>query len=166
MNREETELNLKSPYGVQLFRRDVRTWNGVTVSVSDMSCSPGKTWHDISPPRPRMAIILEQIGGRVEARTKIDQPSQSNWSGPQYIDFAPAGMRVWGYTDGVRSIRGADFAFDFPLLESTLSERIDFQQTETPRLQFFDERIFRIGSLLAAECTQAGELSELYGDSL
>jgi AraC-like DNA-binding protein len=113
-----------------------------------------------------MAIVLEQIGGRVEARTKINQPSQSDWSGPQHIDYAPAGMQVWGYTNNVRSVRGADFVFDFPSLESILGESVDLKQTETPRLQFFDERIFRIGSLLAAECAQPVDHSDLYGDSL
>src|SRR6266436_9099447 len=92
---EGSELKLESAHGVQLLRRDVRTWNGVIVSVNDMSCSPGRAWHDISPRQSRMAIVLEQIGGRVEARTKINQPSQSDWSGPQHIDYAPAGMRVW-----------------------------------------------------------------------
>ena len=164
--REGSELKLKSAHGVQLLRRDVRTWSGVTVSVADMSCSPGRAWHDISSPQNRMAIVLEQIGGRVEARTKINQPSRSIWSGPQHIDYAPAGMRVWGYTNNVRAIRGVDFVFEFPSLESILGESIDLQQTETPRLQFFDERIFRIGSLLAAECKQPGDHCDLYGDSL
>jgi AraC family transcriptional regulator len=163
---EGSELKLESAHGVQLLRREVRTWNGVIVSVKDMSCSPGRAWHDVSPRQNTMAIVLEQIGGRVEPRTKINQPSQSDWSGPQHIDYAPAGMQVWGYTNNVRSIRGADFVFDFPSLESILGESIDLKQTETPRLQFFDERIFRIGSLLAAECTQPGDHSDLYGDSL
>jgi hypothetical protein len=96
----------------------------------------------------------------------VCRPPQSNWSGPQHIDYAPVGMRVWGYTNNIRSVRGVDFVFDFPSLESILGESIDLQQTETPRLQFFDERIFRIGSLLAAECIHPAEHSDLYGDSL
>ena len=102
---EGSELKLESTHGVQLLRRDVRTWNGVIVSVKDMSCSPGRAWHDVSPRQNTMAIVLEQIGGRVEPRTKINQPSQSDWSGPQHIDYAPAGMQVWGYTNNVRSVR-------------------------------------------------------------
>jgi AraC family transcriptional regulator len=51
-------------------------------------------------------------------------------------------------------------------LESTLRERVDFQKVETLRLKFFDQRIFQIGSLLAAECSGPGEGSDLYGDSL
>ena len=39
---EASELKLKSPYNVELLRRDVRIWNGVTVSVGDLSCAPGK----------------------------------------------------------------------------------------------------------------------------
>jgi hypothetical protein len=83
---EGSELKLVSAHGVHFLRRDVRTWNGVIVSVNDMSCSPGRAWHDISPRQNRMAIVLEQIGGRVEARTKINQPSQSNWSGRDHKD--------------------------------------------------------------------------------
>jgi len=64
-----------------------------------------------------MAIVLEQVGGRVEARTKINQSSRSSWSGPQHIDYAPAGMQVWGYTNNVRGIRGVDFAFEVSSLE-------------------------------------------------
>jgi hypothetical protein len=63
---EGSELKLESAHGVQLLRREVRTWNGVIVSVKDMSCSPGRAWHDVSPRQNTMAIVLEQIGGRVE----------------------------------------------------------------------------------------------------
>jgi len=164
--REVSQMKLISAHGVQLLRRDVRTWNGVTVSVLDMECRPGRAWHEMSPRQNRMAIVLEQIGGRVEPRTKIDQPSRSNWSGPHHIDYAPAGMRVWGYSDNVRRVRGVDFLFDFHSLESTLREQVDFQKVETPRLKFFDERIFQIGSLLASECRGPGQGSDLYGDSL
>jgi AraC family transcriptional regulator len=159
-------MNIISAHGVQLLRHDVRTWNGVTVSVLDMECRPGRAWHEMSPHHNRMSIILEQIGGSVEPRTKIDQPSRSNWSGPHHIDYVPAGMRAWGYSDNVRRVRGVDFDFDFHSLESTLRERVDFQRVETPRLKFFDNRIFQIGSLLASECSGPGEGSDLYGDSL
>ena len=164
--REAPQKKLVSAHGVQLLRHDVRTWNGVTVSVVDMECRPGRAWSEMSPRNNRMSIVLEQIGGRVEPRTKIDQPCPSNWSGPHHIDYVPAGMRAWGYSDNVRRVRGVDFIFDFHSLESTLRERVDFQKVETPRLKFFDNRIFQIGSLLASECTEPGEGSDLYGDSL
>ena len=164
--REGSELKLESAHGVQLLRCDSRTWNGVTVSVLDMACSAGKAWAEISPRQNKLAIVLEQIGGRVESRIKIGQPSSSDWSGAQHIDYTPADLRTWGYSDNVRRVRGADFVFNFRSLESTLGEHIDLQQIETPRLKFFDERIFQIGSLLAAECREPGDRSDLYGDSL
>src|SRR5260370_33082483 len=94
---EGSELKLQSAHGVHLLRRDVRTWNGVIVSVIDISCSPGRAWHDISPPQNRMAIVLEQIGGRVEARKKINHSSQSNLAGPQPHNYSPLGYRGSGY---------------------------------------------------------------------
>src|SRR5258707_10704686 len=81
---EGSELKLESAHGVQLLRRDVRTRNGVIVSVNDMSCSPGRAWHDISPRQNRMAIVLEQIGGRVEARTRSEEHT-SELQSRQYL---------------------------------------------------------------------------------
>ena len=63
-----------------------------------------------------MALVIEQMGGRVEGRAKINQPTQSNWSGPQHIYYAPSGMPVWGFMENVRKVREAICAIDFASL--------------------------------------------------
>ena len=54
---EGSELKLESAHGVQLLRRDVRTWNGVIVSVNDMSCSPGR-WQRPYLRRLRLPVVV------------------------------------------------------------------------------------------------------------
>ena len=55
------------------------------------------------------------------------------------MDFAPAGMEMWGYSADI-------LTFDL----ATLSERL---VTQAPRLRFSDERIWTLVKLLArSEC--------------
>jgi AraC-like DNA-binding protein len=157
---------LKSPNGVRLSMGLAREWNGITVHALELRCDPGRVWHDISCPQTSLNVILEQAGGRVEARTKITQPCASSWSGPQHLDFVPAGMPVWGYSDGVLGLSGTRLFFDAARLGSLLGEDLDLRRLDRPRLRFHDERLLRLGALLGAECATPGEMGSLYGDSL
>lgn len=157
---------LKSPNGIQISLGHAREWNGITVQVLELRCNPGRVWHDISSPQTSMNIILEQAGGRVEARTKITQPCDSTWTGPQHVDFVPAGMPVWGYSDGVHGLSGTRLLFDVPRLGSVLGEDLDSRPLDQPRFRFHDSRLLKLGALLGEECAMPGDRSSLYGDSL
>ena len=161
------EPKLKSPHGARVSMGHAREWNGITVQAMELICEAGRVWHDISAPPLSINIVLEQMGGRVEPRTRINQPSPSNWSGAQHVDFVPAAMPLWGYSEGVRGIRTAKLLFDVPRVESLLGDEIDLHRLEVPRLRFHDDRIVKLGALLSAECAIPGDdLSSLYGDSL
>jgi len=68
---------LKSPHGVRLSMGLAREWNGITVQVLELRCNPGRVWQDLSSPQTSLSVILEQDGGRAEARTKITRPCAS-----------------------------------------------------------------------------------------
>lgn len=157
---------LKSPHGVRLSMGLAREWNGITVQVLELRCDPGRVWQDLSSPQTSLSVILEQDGGRVEARTKITRPCASRWSGPQHLDFLPAGMPVWGYSDGIRGLGGTRLIFDVPRLGSLLGEDLNLRRLEEPRLRFHDDRLLKLGTLLRAECATPGDRCSLYGDSL
>jgi AraC family transcriptional regulator len=157
---------LRSPHNVRVSKRSAKAWNGVAVESVEFLCTPARAcWHDITGSQPSLYIVLDQMGGRCEARTRIDQPNRSEVSGRQYIDFVPAGVPMWGYSDGIRKARIAQYTINFKLMEDTLGERINWSQIEIPRLRFFDARIVKIGSLLAEECEEPGN-NNLYGDHL
>jgi len=157
---------LRDPHNVRAVSHGHRNWNGVDVHSVEFLCTPGKVWHNVTSSQTSVFIILDQIGGRCEPRTKRDQPCRSDVSGTQYIDFVPAGMSLWGYSDAIRRSQIVECSLDLKKIESTLGENLDLSQIEMPRLRFYDERIIKIGSLLAGECESPSAYNSLYGDSL
>lgn len=157
---------LTQAHGVRLFGGHWRAWNGVMVRVAELRCDQGRVWHDITPAQASLNIMLEQIGGRVEPRTKLARPCSSSWRGEQFVSWIPAAMPVWGYSDGVRSITTVGLRLDVVNAESLLGVELDRHVLETPRLRFRDDRIVKLGALLGAECSAPGDMSSLYGDSL
>jgi AraC-like DNA-binding protein len=161
------KLEAKSPQGVEFTSSHAQMWSGVLVRVVDMKCKPQQpAWHDITSPWANINVILEQVGGRCEPRTKIDQPCKSDCSGPCHISLIPANMQLWGYTDRMRIARRIQFNFDPSSLQDVVEEKLSLQRVETPRFKFTDERITAIGRLLATECASPASYSGLYGDSL
>ena len=158
--------SLKSPHGIRISTGLAREWNGITVQVLELRCDPGRVWQDLSSPQTSLSVILEQDGGRVEVRTKITRPCASRWFGPQHLDFLPAGMPAWGYSDAIRRLGGTRLFFDVPRLGSLLGEDLDSRRLDQPRLRFHDDRLLKLGALLGAECATPGDRSSLYGDSL
>jgi hypothetical protein len=65
---------LKRSHGVRLSMGRAREWNGITVQVVELQCDPGRAWHDLSSPHASVKVVLEQVGGRVEVRRRINQP--------------------------------------------------------------------------------------------
>ena len=158
---------IRSPHGVKAVRSKSRTWNGVTVYALELEILLGRAWIDLtSEHQGSLSIILEAAGGRVETRQLLDTPNPAHYQAPRPMSFIPKGMTLWGHAEGGRFVREARLDFDFAPLESVLGEELDRRKFETPLLTFRDDRIWRMGELLAAQCETPDSLSQLYGDSL
>ncbi|OJH36807.1 hypothetical protein BON30_30330 [Cystobacter ferrugineus] len=157
---------IRSQHGIKAVRSKSRTWNGVTVYALDIEVLPGRAWIDLTSEQGSLSIILETVGGRVETRQKLDMPNPAHHQTLRPISLIPKGMTLWGHAEDSRRVREARLDFDFAPLESVLGEELDRRKFETPLLTFRDDRIWRIGELLAAQCKTPDSLSQLYGDSL
>jgi AraC family transcriptional regulator len=157
---------IRSAHGIKTVRSKSRTWNGVTVYALDIEVLPGRTWIDLTSEQGSLSLILEAGGGCVETRQTLDTPNPAHHQAPRPMSFIPKGMTLWGYGEDSRRVREARLDFDFAPLESVLGEELDRRKFETPLLTFRDDRIWRIGELLAAQCETPDSLSQLYGDSL
>jgi AraC family transcriptional regulator len=160
------EPRIRSPHGVETVRSRRRSWNGVTAHALEISLAPDRAWIDLSSESDTLSIVLEVTGGSVETRQGIDIPNPAHRAAPRPLSFAPAGMSLWGYTDGARTVREARLDFDASALSRTLGEDLDRVTMQTPRLTFHNDRIWQVGSLLAAQCDAPDAFSQLYGDSL
>jgi AraC family transcriptional regulator len=157
---------IRSPHGIEAVRSKSRTWNGVTVHALEIQVLPSRAWIDLTSDQVSLSIVLEVMGGRVETRQTLDMPNPAHHQAPRPISLIPAGMTLWGHAEGSRRVREARLDFDFAALEPVLGEELDRQKFQTPRLTFHDDRIWRMGELLATQCEAPDSLTQLYGDSL
>ena len=82
------------------------------------------------------------------------------------MDFAPAGMDMWGFSADARFVKDATLIFDVAALTERLHVPFDGDLIATPRLRFADERIWPLVKLLSEAVTDPDPSAQLYGDGL
>ena len=160
---EDTVTSL--PENVLDFSVSRRTWNGVRVEVSEWQ-GAGKVSHRFPhETETRLVALLKEVGSPCEPRLREHQPCPVGYT-PRHMDFAPAGMEMWGYSDDARFVKDAALAFDFAALGERLETKIDADAIATPRLRFSDDRIWPLVKLLSDTVNDPDPSTQLYGDGL
>ena len=164
--REPQPFEFRSPHGVRKIESQSRNWNGITVRNLVHYLDPGRVWHDISSCETTVAIVLGQLGGYCEARLNLNRPSAGSRFAAGHATFVPADLTVWGYSDGIRSVRELRMSFAPRLLGPILGDELDSAKIDRPVLMLYDDKITRCAALLADECQEPLSGSRLYGESL
>jgi AraC family transcriptional regulator len=146
---------------VQRVRRVTRVSNEITMHLLETDVFPVPCSGDLSrDPLSSLSIVLEAIGGRVEARLKRDQPTRH---GPFTMSFVPPGAQMWAHTTGVRRLRELRLEFDVARVSKALGETL--AAAPGPTLLRSD-RLRHLAFCLAAECETRDRFSTLYVDGL
>lgn len=82
------------------------------------------------------------------------------------MDFAPAGIEMWGYSDDARFVKDATLSLNLAVLSEQLATQFDSSMIATPRLRFSDERIWPLVKLLSDAVNDPDPSAQLYGDGL
>jgi AraC family transcriptional regulator len=159
-------FEFRSPHGIRKIESQTRSWNGITVRNIVHYPDVGKAWHDISSHETTVAIVLGQVGGYCEPRLNLKRPTLRSRFDAGHTTFVPAGMTVWGYTDGLQSVRELRMSFAPKVPESILGDDLDSAKTDTPVLLLYDDKMARCAELLAEECQEPSSGGRLYGESL
>jgi AraC family transcriptional regulator len=163
---EQQPFEFRSPHGVRKIESQSRNWSGITIRHIVHYLDPGKVWHDISSHETTVAIVLGQVGGYCEPRLNLNRPTPRSRLDAGHITFAPADMTVWGYSDGIRSVRELRMSFAPKLLGSILGDELDLTKTDRPVLLLYDDKVARCAALLADECQEPSSGGRLYGENL
>jgi hypothetical protein len=146
---------------VRAVRRVTRTSNEITMHLLETDVLPVPCSGDMSRnPHSSLSIVLEAVGGRVEARLKRDQPARN---GPYPMSFVPPGAQMWAHTTGVRRLRELRLEFDVVRVSEALGETL--KAAPEPTL-LRSERLRYLAFCLAAECETRDRFSALYVDGL
>ena len=163
---ERDAFTFRSPHGMKSATIKVRTFAGVAVRRIQHFNNPGRAWHDLSDSQDTLSIVLAEIGGRCEARPRMNQPAALERQRPNHISFIPADMRTWAYSDNIESVRELRLTFDCQTVRERLGPDMKLMESECPRLMFHDERILQCARLLADECDASSPSAYLYGEGL
>ncbi len=127
-------FEFRSPHRIRKIESHTRSWNGITVRNIVHYPDPGKAWHDLSSRETTVAIVLGQVGGYCEPRLNLNRPTLRSRFDAGHTTFVPADMTVWGYTDGLRSVRELRMSFAPKVPESILGDDVDSAKTDTESL--------------------------------
>jgi len=159
-------LEIRSPYGITEFSYLSREWNGVIAYHVTQHLATGGCWQNLSTNQATVAVILEQVNGYCEPRTRVNIPTPRDRYDAGHSMFIPPDIDVWGYAEASTSaVRDFRMRFDYHVIERVLSEDFDPKKWSEPLLLLYDNRITQCAQLLAMDCEADGE-SPLYGESL
>ncbi len=142
-----------------------RTWNGVSVDITESHCAGQVGHHLCYETETRLSVLLEEVGSHCEPRLRENQPCPIGYM-PRQMVFAPAGMDLWGFSADKRFLKDVTLTFDLLALGERLATEFDPDATATPRLRFSDDRIWTLVKLLSDVVNDPDPSTQLYGDGL
>jgi len=165
------DFGSRDPHNLGSARIRSHCWSGVAVHSIQQQVLPGCAWHQLVCDRPILSIVIDQAGGRVQATTKIDFDSSRREAGtPQrgrtgHMSLIPAGMPVWGYSDGIAHFDEVRLILDVDRVLEVTGGEFPVSQLTQPQLMFCDEPLQSLARLIA---TSEDEMSSfvLFSDSL
>ena len=153
--------------GTTRIRRQV--WSGIEVLALQQDVLPGQAWHQISSDHPLLSIVVNETGGRCEARPTIDAgqspAARARQRGMGHTSLIPAGMPVWGYSDDIARVDEVRLTLDLEQMSQVIGALFPPGRLNEPQLMVFDERLQALARLLAASDDEAAT-SALFGDSV
>ncbi|WP_198137689.1 AraC family transcriptional regulator [Terriglobus sp. TAA 43] len=147
-------------------RGKLRTIAGIEVRHLRHYNHPGRAWHDLSSGRATLAVVLEEIGGSCEARMNLRRAAPFERRRPNHITFVPPNHRVWGYTDGIKTVRELRLSFDLESLGNLLGQDFPISGFDDPEVMFHETRAVECARLLAAELESVDHSESLYEQGL
>lgn len=156
------------PHNLGAVRKRVHCWSGIEVHSVQQEVLPGRAWHQISSERPILSIVVNESGGRCEARLSIDDGGK----GPSrdrrrigHTSLIPGGMPIWGYSEEISQVDELRLMLDSDRVQEVMGGEFPLMRLDEPHLMFFDEDLQALGRLLSVNQDDMPGFA-LLGDSL
>ena len=144
-------------------------WSGMNVHDIRMKALPGRSWHPLNCDKPVLSIVICELHGQCEARLDLNAPSTQRQSGRQrpngHISLIPAGVPVWGYSDGIDQVEEVRVILDVDRMKAIMGDEFTVAPLQEPRLVFNDESLQALARLLVTS-EDTADWSSLFGESL
>jgi AraC family transcriptional regulator len=149
--------------GARLITVERRRWTR-TRAAHRILRSEGPLDIQLRSDQPQLFIVLEEVGGPLIVNAPQARAPASRRPGP-HISLIPGRTAVQARSEVSTYLREITINFEAGD-DACWGAGLDAPDAMPPRLMFFDQRVLRLGELLAAECAVGEGFDTLYGDSL
>jgi AraC family transcriptional regulator len=157
------------PHNLGPARIRSHTLCGIEVYCIEQDALPGRAWHQLSSRRPMLAIVVNEAGGRCEARLSLEdrtnRPNPSRYRRNGHTSVIPAGLPIWCYSDQIARVDAVRFVLDAERVFELMGGEFPFVGLAEPRLTFFDQTLQTLARLLASSQDDM-PCFHLFGDSV
>ncbi|MCM2473330.1 helix-turn-helix transcriptional regulator [Rhizobium sp. CG5] len=143
-----------------------RYWNGMVADLWNVDCAPSAGGYYVGND-PRLFIVLDAHS------TETGNFTMAEIGGPvlngcqrRAVSFIPAGMEMRTQVHDIQYLRHLDLHFDTDALKRRIGENLDIEALRRPRFLLNEQKLMALAELIAAECSAAQPLHDLYGDGL
>ena len=157
------------PHNLGTARVRSHTLCGIEVHCVQQDALPGQSWHQLSSRRPMLAIVVNEAGGRCEARRSLydgvnhSNPRRHRRNG--HTSLIPAGIPVWCYSDQITRVDAVRLVLDVDRVFEVMGGEFPVAELAEPRLTFFDEKLQALARLLVSSQDDMPSF-HLFGDSV
>jgi AraC family transcriptional regulator len=157
------------PHNLEAARVRSHTLCGIEVHCVQQDALPGRSWHQLSSRRPMLAIVVNESGGRCEARRSLYEGV--NQSNPRrcrrngHTSLIPAGLPVWCYSDQIARVDAVRLVLDVDRVFEVMGGEFPAAELAEPRLTFLDDKVQALARLLASSQDDMPGF-HLFGDSV
>ena len=164
------EFGSRDPHNLGAARIRSHCWSGIAVHSIEQDLLPGCAWHQLLCDRPILSIVVNEAGGRCEARSEIDVGRRvaadvARRPRTGHTSLIPAGLPVWGYSDGMARFDEVRLILDVDRVLEVTGGEFPVARLADPHLVFVDEPLQTLARLLAASEEEMATFV-LFGDSL
>jgi len=160
-------LKLRAPHGIRNFSYQARMWNGVAVYHVTQYLDPGRCWQNLCTEQATVAVVLEQVGGYCEPRTRLNNPTPRSRYDAGHSMYIPPCVDVWGYgAASISSVRDIRMRFDYQVVERLLGDESDRKRWNEPLLLLYDDRLTQCADLLAKDIAEQDDDRPLHSTTI
>lgn len=157
------------PHNLGAARINTYRWSGIAVHSIHMEVLPGRSWHQLSGDQPVLSIVVNEAGGRCEARSALGSADSLVRTDRQraagHMSLIPAGMPMWGYSEHIAQVDEVRLILEVDRVLEIMGEDFQAQHLTEPHLMFFDDSLQALARLLTLR-EDAASWTELFGDGL
>ena len=142
------------------------SWNGAAVRYFEKHVSPSKAWADMSSDVNTLVVLLDQQGGYVEGRLKLNRPTHRTRFDAGFSVWVPENRTVWGYSEHTRLVRDMRVSLEGERILEILGDDLRPATLEMPVPLLYDPRTTQLAKLLADLCLEPAAGNRLIGEGL